>query len=325
MDGRLCSGGDPLPVSRQEDEVRLLTRSDFDGSVCAALLEEIGLVDEIYFIHPKDLQDNKIEVTGNDIIANCPFVEGCGLWFDHHSSEHERLTLDGNFEGASEMAPSAAEVVFNYFMARDAYAPAMKRFGELVRITGIIDSAEFSGKDIIKPAGYIMLAFISDPRTGLGRKHKFRISNFDLMKQLPGLLRRHGADEILSMPDFLERIEVYHEETEHFKQLLRRLARPEGNVLLIDFRGVTDLPVGNRFIEYVLFPKQNISMRIVEGHDKSYSMISVGYSIINRSATVNVGSLMLKYGGGGHRHVGACQIANERVDQAIDEILSAIQ
>ena len=304
--------------------MRLLTRSDFDGSVCAALLEEIGLVDEIHFIHPKDLQDNKIEVSSDDIIANCPYVEGCGLWFDHHSSEHERLTLNGNFRGVSEMAPSAAEVVYKYFMAREEYAPVLERFEELVRITGIIDSAQFSGKDIIKPSGFIMLAFISDPRTGLGRKHRFRISNFDLMKQLPGLLRRHTVDEILSMPDFLERIEVYHEETEHFKQLLRRFAKPDGNALLIDLRGVTDVPVGNRFIEYVLFPKQNISMRIVDGHDNTFAMISVGYSIINRSASVNVGSLMLKYGGGGHHHVGACQIKYDQVDQAIDEILSVI-
>ena len=304
--------------------MRLLTRSDFDGSVCAALLEEIGLVDEIYFIHPKDLQDNKIDVSSNDVIANCPYVEGCGLWFDHHSSEHERLMLVGNFEGASELAPSAAEVVYKYYMAQEKYAPVLKRFEELVRITGVIDSAQFSGKDIIKPSGFIMLAFISDPRTGLGRKHSFQISNFDLMKQLPGLLRHHTVDEILSMPDFLERIEVYHEETEHFKQLLRRRAKPDGNALLIDLRGVNDLPVGNRFIEYVLFPKQNISMRIVDGHDKSFAMISVGYSIINRSATVNVGSLMLKYGGGGHHQVGACQIQNDQVDQAIEEILAVI-
>lgn len=305
--------------------MRLLTRSDFDGSVCAALLEELGLVDEIHFIHPKDLQDNKIEVTSNDIIANCPYVEGCGLWFDHHSSEHERLRLDGNFEGASEMAPSAAEVVYNYYMAREEYAPRILQFKDLVKDTGIVDSATFSAKDIVKPSGFIMLAFISDPRTGLGRKRRFRISNFELMKQLPGLLRRHGIEEILAMPDFLERIEVYHEETEHFKQLLRRIARCEGNALLIDLRGVTDLPVGNRFIEYVLFPEQNISMRIVDGRDKAVAMISVGYSIINRSATVNVGSLMLSYGGGGHHHVGACQVDYGEVDRVTGEILSIIQ
>lgn len=304
--------------------MRLLTRSDFDGSVCAAILEELGLVDEIHFIHPKDLQDNKIEVTSNDVIANCPYVEGCGLWFDHHSSEHERLTLNGNFEGASEMAPSAAEVVYNYFMARDEYAPRIRHFQDLVKVTGIVDSAKFSAKDIIKPSGFIMLAFISDPRTGLGRKRKFRISNFDLMKRLPGLLRRHSIAEILALPDFLERIEVYHEETEHFKQLLRRFARREGKALLIDLRGVTDLPVGNRFIEYVLFPEQNISMRIVDGREKAFAMISVGYSIINRSASVNVGSLMLNYGGGGHHHVGACQVDYSEVDRVSGEILSII-
>ena len=198
--------------------MRLLTRSDFDGSVCAAILEELGIVDEILYIHPKDLQDNKIEVTENDVIANVPYVEGCGLWFDHHSSEHERLQIGGQFKGASELAPSAAQVVYNYFMKNGAYAEKLKKFEALVHIVGVADSAAFSEDDILNPRGWTMLAFIADPRTGLGYKRNFKISNFELMKSLPKLLRTKSVDDILAIPDFQERIAVYREENEKYKK-----------------------------------------------------------------------------------------------------------
>ena len=205
--------------------MRLLTRSDFDGSVCAALLQELGLVDEIRYIHPKDLQDNKIEVTGDDIIANVPFVEGCGLWFDHHSSEHERLKLEGKFKGASELAPSAAQVIYEYYNKDENFVGKLKKFEDLIRIVGIADAARFSREDILNPTGWTMLAFIADPRTGLGYQGSFRISNSELMTKLPELLRSKDVDEILAMPDFQERIKVYRQETSKFKALLARHTR----------------------------------------------------------------------------------------------------
>jgi len=304
--------------------VRLVTRSDFDGSVCAALLLELGLVDGILYIHPKDLQDNKIEVTGDDILANVPFVEGCGLWFDHHSSEHERLKLEGKFKGASELEPSAAQVIYEYYKKDQVAAGKLKKFEDLIKIVGIADSAQFSKDDILNPTDWIMLAFIADPRTGLGYKRSFRISNFELMKKLPEYLRSKTAEEILALPDFQERVQVYHEETSKYKALLARTTRIEGDAILIDFRGIAENPVGNRFMEYVLYPEQNISVRIVDGRDKQFAMISVGHSILDRTSLVDVGSLVLKYGGGGHKQVGTCQVEYDDVDRIVGEMLQVI-
>ena len=285
--------------------MRLLTRSDFDGSVCAALLQELGLVAEILYVHPKDLQDNKIEVTEDDIIANVPFVEGCGLWFDHHSSEHERLELAGKFKGASELAVSTAQVIYDYYKKDKNFAGKLEKFDNLIKITGIVDSARFSSEDILNPTGWILLAFIADPRTGLGYRQSFRISNFELMKKLPELLRSNTVEEILSLPDFQERIRVYHEETSKYKALLARHTRIEGDAIIINFQGVDEIPVGNRFLEYVLYPEQSISIRLVDGRNKEFAMV-------------------LKYGGGGHKQVGTCQVKYEDAERIIDEMLQVI-
>jgi oligoribonuclease NrnB/cAMP/cGMP phosphodiesterase (DHH superfamily) len=304
--------------------VRLLTRSDFDGSVCTAILEELGLIDDILYVHPKDMQDNKIEVSPNDILANIPFVKGCGLWFDHHSSEHERLQLEGKFEGASKKAPSAAQVVYDYYKQNKAYADKLRKFEELIQIVGKADSAKFTKEDILHPKGWIMLAFIADPRTGLGYKRNFTISNFDLMKQLPKLLRTKTVEEILSLSDFKERVKLYHEENKKYEQLITKSARTEGDVIVIDLRDCEAIPVGNRFLEYVLYPDQNISIRIANGKNKAFAMISVGNSIINNTSRINVGSLTLQYGGGGHERVGTCQVAYEDVDRVVNEMLNVI-
>lgn len=304
--------------------MRLLTRSDFDGSVCAAILLELEIVDEILYIHPKDLQDNKIDVAENDILANVPFVQGCGLWFDHHSSEHERLDLAGKFNGASEPAPSAAHVVYKYYGGKPEYAQKLKKFEELVEMVGIADSAQFTKEDILNPTGWIMLAFISDPRSGMGYKRNFRISNFELMKRLPDLLRAKSVDEILEMPDFQERIHTYMEENEQFKQLLLQKSEIVGNAIVIDLRDVNHIPVGNRFMEYVLYPEQNISIRLTSIKKDDKVMISVGYSVINQTSRVDVGSLCLKYGGGGHKSVGTCQVKSQAADQVLKEMLQQI-
>jgi oligoribonuclease NrnB/cAMP/cGMP phosphodiesterase (DHH superfamily) len=304
--------------------VRLFTRSDLDGSVCAAILQELGIVDEIVYIHPKDLQDGKVKVNGNDIIANVPYVEGCGLWFDHHSSEHERLNLEGKFKGASKLAPSAAQVIYEHYKDSEEYVEKLKRFEDLIKIVGIADSAKYGKDDILNPKGWIMLAFIADPRTGLGYKRTFRISNFELMKRLPDLLRSKTVEAILAMPDFQERIQVYFEETSKYKRLLAEHTRIEGNAIITDFRGIKKMPVGNRFIGYVLYPDQNISIRIADGKNNQFVMISVGHSIINRTSRVNVGSLMLKFGGGGHKQVGACQVKYEEAANVVKELLQVI-
>ena len=304
--------------------MRLVTRSDFDGSVCTAILEELGLIEDILYVHPKDMQDNKIAVTQNDILANVPFVNGCGLWFDHHSSEHERLRLDGKFKGASKNAPSAAQVVYDYYKQNKAFADKLRKFKELVQIAGKADSAEFTKEDILQPKGWTMLAFIADPRTGLGYKRSFTISNFELMKKLPRLLRTKKVEDILNLPDFRERVKLYHEENKKYEELIIRSTRTEGHAIVIDLRDCEAIPVGNRFLEYVLYPEQNISIRIVDGKNKAFAMISVGHSIINPTSQIDVGIMTLTYGGGGHKRVGTCQVPYENVDKVVGEMLDVI-
>lgn len=304
--------------------MRLLTRSDFDGSVCTAILEELGLIDDILYVHPKDMQDNKIAVNENDILANVPFVNGCGLWFDHHSSERERLQLDDKFKGASKSAPSAAQVVYDYYKQDKAYVDKLRKFKKLIQIAGKADSAKFTKEDILRPKGWIMLAFIADPRTGLGYKRSFTISNFELMKKLPQLLRTKKVEEILRLSDFQERVKLYHEENKKYEQLITQSARTEGDAIVIDLRNCEAIPVGNRFLEYVLYPEQNISIRIVNGKNKEFAMISVGHSIINPTSSIDVGVLTLNYGGGGHKRVGTCQVAYEEVDKVVAEMLDFI-
>jgi oligoribonuclease NrnB/cAMP/cGMP phosphodiesterase (DHH superfamily) len=304
--------------------VRLVTRSDFDGSVCTAILEELGLIDDILYVHPKDMQDNKIAVTRNDILANVPFVNGCGLWFDHHSSENERLRLDGKFKGASKKAPSAAQVVYDYYKQNKAFADKLRKFKELVQIAGKADSAEFTKEDILQPKGWTMLAFIADPRTGLGYKRSFTISNFELMKKLPRLLRTKKVEDILNLRDFRERVKLYHEENKKYEELIIRSTRTDGHAIVIDLRDCEAIPVGNRFLEYVLYPEQNISIRIVDGKNKAFAMISVGHSIINPTSQIDVGIMTLTYGGGGHKRVGTCQVPYENVDKVVGEMLDVI-
>lgn len=304
--------------------MRLVTRSDFDGLASAAMLEELGIVDEILYTHPKDVQDQKIAITANDVLANVPYVSGCGLWFDHHSSEHERLPLAGQFQGASEMKPSAARVIYDFYSRDAAKAGLLEKFLPLVEAVDKADSGHYTVEDIEYPQGWMMLAFIADPRTGLGYHHHFRISNYDLMTRLPGLLRTKPIEEILELPDVGERIQVYREETEKYKLFLKAHARVEGNAVILDLRGAGDVPSGNRFIEYTLFPRQNISVRLVEGRKKEYVMISVGHSTINRTSTVDVGSLTLTYGGGGHRTVGTCQVSRANADLILREMLAVI-
>jgi len=297
--------------------MRLLTRSDFDGICCAVLLKELGLMDEMVYAHPKDLQDGKIAVGKNDILANVPYVPGCGLWFDHHTSEQERLQLAGKYEGKSTLAPSAARVIYDYY-ATDKLA----RFSEMLHFVDKVDSANLSEDEILNPAGWILLGFICDPRTGLGYHKDFRISNLAFVGELVDHIRTKSIDEILSLPDSKERIAIYLENDQKARDFLMDHSRVDGSVLVTDARGIEDLPPSNRFLIYSLFPGANISVRLIDGKGKEFVSISVGYSILNRTATIDVGSLMLKYGGGGHKAVGTCQVPYSMADHVLKEIVS---
>lgn len=305
--------------------MRLLTRSDFDGLACAVLLVEAGIVDEYKFVHPKDVQDGKVEVTGSDVLANIPYVRGCGLWFDHHSSEEERLRLreEFEFEGDSRPAPSAARVIYDYYGGADKFAK-MDKTG-LMAAVDKSDSADFTKEEILEPKGWVLLSFVMDARTGLGRYRDYRISNYQLMEAMIQYCRTMTAEEILEIDDVKERVERYFEQEESYEQMIRDNSKVDGNALIINLLEVEEIVSGNRFKEYVLYPEQNVSIRVIWGKGKQNVVFTVGHSIINRGSKTNIGSLMLKHGGGGHEKVGTCQVPVEGWETALAEIVEQIK
>ncbi|KPA14658.1 exopolyphosphatase-related protein [Candidatus Magnetomorum sp. HK-1] len=304
--------------------MRLITRSDFDGLVCAVLLVEAGIVDEYKFVHPKDVQDGKIEVTENDVLTNIPYVEGCGLWFDHHSSENERLKLNQKFQykGLSKEAPSCARVIYDYYGGDERFG----KFDQIGLMEGVdkSDSGQLSIDEILNPKGWILLSFIMDPRTGLGRYRDYRISNYQLMEKMIQYCQSMSADEILQLPDVQERIARYYEQEKAYEKMVLENSTVKQNILIIDLRDVEEFVSGNRFKEYVLFPEQNISLRIIWGFKKQNVVFTAGHSIVNRTSKTNIGSLMLKYGGGGHRAVGTCQIPFDQWEKVRSELIEKI-
>ncbi|MDR3279215.1 MAG: exopolyphosphatase [Synergistaceae bacterium] len=301
--------------------MRLLTRSDYDGLMCAVLLKELNMYDEIKFVHPKDIQDNLIEVSDQDILVNIPYVTGCGFWFDHHTSEHERGLANGaEFKGSSWPALSCARVIYEFYGGDEK----LGKFKEMLEAADKADAAQFTRDEILNPTRWVMLSFIMDPRTGLGRYRDYRISNYQLMMILIDELRSKSVDEILALEDVQERVRRYEEHKPHFLQMMFEYSTAEGDVIVTDLRDVPETYVGNRHVIYALYPYQNISIRIFDGKDKEFCVFSVGYSILNRTSTVDVGSLMLKHGGGGHKAVGTCQVSYEDADRMLQDMLRFI-
>ncbi|MCL2663099.1 MAG: exopolyphosphatase [Oscillospiraceae bacterium] len=297
--------------------MRLLTRSDFDGLACAALLKELGVIDSWKFVHPKDMQDGLVEVTENDILANVPYVKGCKMWFDHHSSEKERLGKDIVFEGESRIEDSAARVIYEYYGGKDK----LPHFETMVIAVDKVDAAKLTKEEILNPSGWVLLGFIMDPRTGLGRFRDFRIPNYALMENLIDACATQTIEEILANPDVKERVDLYFEQDALFKKMVEAQTTIHKNVILTDLRGVDPIYTGNRFLVYSLYPEQNISIWAVDGRGKLNCPIAVGHSVINRTSTTDVGSLMLKYGGGGHFQVGTCQVPYDEADTVLKEMV----
>lgn len=301
--------------------MRLLTRSDFDGLICAVLLKEIGLLDSWTFVHPKDVQEGLIEVTDNDILANVPYIPGVGLWFDHHASEEERHHFNFAFKGMAKMARSCARIIWEYYGGHERF-PAS--FDEMMLNVDKCDSGRLSMEDIENPQGWVLLSFMMDPRTGLGRYRDYRISNYQLMMKLVEWCRTMPVERILEMPDVEERIERYFEQDQVFRQMIKENAKVHGNLVVLDLRRQPEIYTGNRFVIYTMYPQCNISMQIIMGKQNQNTVFTVGHSIIQRTSKTDVGNLMFKYGGGGHRAVGTCQVDNDRAEQVKQELIEAI-
>jgi nanoRNase/pAp phosphatase (c-di-AMP/oligoRNAs hydrolase) len=284
------------------------------------LLKEAGIIDNWKFVHPKDLQDGLFQAGPEDVLANVPYVKGCGMWFDHHATERDRVGWSQGTKGESRLAPSAAAIIYEYYGEEKRF-PAYK---DMLAAVNKVDSGNLTREEILNPQGWILLGFIADPRTGLGRFRNFRISNYQLMEELINHCRNMSIDEILKLPDVQERIALYQQQTELFKTMVRKHTRVEGNVIISDLRDVDPIYTGNRFLIYSLYPEQNVSLWIIDGKQKQNVSIACGYSILNRTCQVDIGRLMLKYGGGGHKMVGTCQVPYNDADKTVGEIVTAI-
>ena len=302
---------------------RLVTRSDFDGLVCAMILKDQNLIDEIKFVHPKDVQDGKVELTKNDITTNLPYDPRVGIAFDHHESEMDRL-LATETNGKLIIDPkarSAARVVYDYYGGKEKL-PAITE--ELMTAVDKGDSADFTIDEILNPTGWVLLHYLMDPRTGLGRFRNFRISNYDLMMQLIDFCMHHTIDEILELPDVKERVDLYFEQAELFKKQLLETAKVYDKVVVLDLRDLETIYAGNRFMIYALFPETQISVHVAWGFKKQNTAVMIGKSIVNKGSNADIGELCLKYGGGGHRNAGTCQLDNDVVDKELPNIIAAL-
>lgn len=304
------------------DKFRLITRSDFDGLVCAVLLKELDFIDDIKFVHPKDMQDGIIKVNDRDITTNLPYVEGVYMAFDHHMSEtirnkgkRENHIIDAN-------APSASRVVYDYYGGASRFPD---KWNGMMEAVDKADSAQFTMEDVLNPSGWELLSFMMDARTGLGRFRHFRISNYNLMMELIDYCKDHEISDILELEDVKERVDLYNEYEDQFKSQLKENAEVHDNVLVVRLKDEETIYPGNRFVKYALFPETNISIQVIWGLKKQNTVLTVGKSIFNRSSKVNIGELMLGYGGGGHFNAGTCQIDNDRAEEVLAEIIQKLK
>ena len=304
-----------------QQKFRLVTRSDFDGLVCAVLLKELEMIDEIKFVHPKDMQDGKVAITERDITTNLPYVAGAHLSFDHHLSETLRNTGERANHVIDAKAPSAARVVYDHYGAEAAFPRITP---EMMAAVDKADAAQFSREEILDPQGWVLLNYLMDARTGLGRFREFRISNYALMMDLIDYCATHGIDDILGLPDVKERVDVYFSHADKAKEQILRCSTVHGNLVVLDLRQEATIWAANRFMIYALFPQTNISIHVLWGVQQQNTVFATGKSILDRSSKTNVGELMLAFGGGGHQAAGTCQIENDRAAEVLQQLITRI-
>lgn len=302
------------------EKYRLVTRSDFDGLVCAVLLKHLDMVDDIKFVHPKDMQDGKVEITSRDITTNLPYVAGAHIVFDHHLSETLRNAECDNHI-IDPKAPSAARVVFDYYGGESAFP---SEWSDMMVAVDKADAAQFSRDEVLYPKNWELLNFIMDARTGLGRFREFRISNYELMMQLIDYCAGHDIEEILQLPDVKERVDMYKEHHLLFMDQIKQNSVLHNNLVVLDLQDQDPIWAGNRFMIYALFPEVNISIHRLWGLKKQNTVFATGKSILDRGSKTNVGELMLEFGGGGHEAAGTCQVSNDVAEKVLGELIDRI-
>ena len=269
-------------------------------------------------MHPKDVQDRLVLLSENDITANLPFDRRVQRSFDLHSSETVRLDYMPDNYIYRPTALSTARVVYDFYGGKDAFPRVTE---ELMDAVDRSDSAQFTMDEVLEPSGWAMLNFIMDSRTGLGRFKGFRVSNYQLMMELIDLCRDYDIGEVLQHPNVKERVELYNLHKEKFTEQIRRCTTQHGNLVILDLREENVIFAGNRFMIYALYPEANISIHAIWGLKQLNTVYAVGKSIFNRTSSVNIGELLLQYGGGGHEAAGTCQVNNDDAPWVLEELI----
>ena len=298
--------------------MRLVTRGDLDGLTSAVIITMKEPVESIALVHPQDITDKRVEIRSDDILANLPYDPRCGMWFDHHLLTDSNEKPPESFKGKYGLAPSAARLVYEYYRERDPDDEALRRLEPLVDETDRLDAALLTPEDVENPRDYILLGYTIDSRTGLG-------SYEDYFHKLIAWLKTKSIQEVLAMPEVRERVERLRADQAAFKRLLQRNSFQLSNVIVTDLREIEQLPAGNRFLVYTLFPDANVSLRVHWGPRQGSVIAAVGHSIFNRTCNTSVGELMSRYGGGGHRGAGTCVLPIDEAADAIEEILFELQ
>ncbi|HEY6549462.1 MAG TPA: exopolyphosphatase [Vicinamibacteria bacterium] len=295
--------------------MRLVTRADLDGLASAVLITASEKIDDILLVHPQDITDKKVPISPADILANLPYHPSCGKWFDHHLLTESNERPPERFEGRYGLAPSAARVVFEYYIEKN---PFLKKYETFVAETDRLDAAQLTLDDVLDPQGYILLGYTLDPRTGLGAYQ-------DYFKKLVQWLHNKPVEEIMELPEVKERVDRMRAQDQAFREATEKCSRMDGNVVITDFRTLSPLPVGNRFLVYTLFPRANISLRVHWGPTRDHVSVAVGHSIFNRTSRTTVGTLMSRYGGGGHKGAGHCLLPAAQAEEKIAEMVATMK
>jgi len=290
--------------------MRIVTRPDFDGVVCAVLLyEALDIKEPVKWVEPSILQRGLVEVRKGDIIANLPYDDKCSLWFDHHYTNR----INHSFRGAFRIAPSAAGIIFEHYQDR-----FVRDYSELITAADKIDSADLTLDQVLHPEkyGYVLLSMtVSDG------DHP----DESYWNKLIDLIGKYDIQELLDDPAVKRRCQDVIKQNEQYALHLKENTHLEKHVAITDFRHLKKPPAGNRFLVYSLFPESFVNVRIrYEENNKEIIAVNVGHSIFNPHCNVNAGLLLADFGGGGHRGAASTRFHVSKAEEFIPQIIDTL-
>ena len=291
-----------------------------DGLACGMLLKEIGVIDRVSFAYPRDIETGKIEINAANITAGLPYRKEAHLAFDHYPGTSADSDIRGNLITDKRM-PSTSRVIYNHY-GRDKFSRISP---DMLDAVDKGYSAKITSDEILYPGGWILFGYLIDQRTGLERFGRFSMSNEEIVAMLVDGYRERTIWEILSLPAMEERLAVYFSNVDQYKGQILRCASVYYNLVVFDMRMESKIFPGNRFMVYALFPECNVSLQVISDPKNDKVVFVAGKSVLDRSYSGDIGSIMRKYGGGGHSAAGTCQTEKDKADGVLENLINELQ